>query len=97
MRQNWKDDIEIAQWLELFHPFTAVKNLYLSEEFASRIASSLQELVDGRIAEVLPALRNLFLEGLQPSGRVHKGIGEFVAARQLSGHPIAVSRWERQW
>jgi hypothetical protein len=97
MRQNWQGDVEITQWLELFHPFTAVKNLYLSEDFASRIASSLQELAGDRIAEVLPALRNIFLEGLQPSGRVHEGIGEFVAARQLSGHPIAVSRWERQW
>jgi hypothetical protein len=97
MRQNWQDDIEITQWLELFHPFTAVKNLYLSEDFASRIASSLQELAGDRIAEALPVLRNLFLEGLQPSGRVHEGIGEFVAARQLSGHPIVVSRWDRQW
>jgi hypothetical protein len=97
MRQNWQDDVEITQWLELFHPFTTVKNLYLSEYFVSRIASSLQEIVGGRIAEVLPALRNLFLEGLHPSGRVHKGIGEFVAARRLSTHPISVSRWERQW
>ena len=97
MRQNWQDDIEITQWLELFHTFTGVKNLYLSEDFASRIASSLQELAGGRIAELLPALRNLFLEGLKPSGRVHEGIGKFVAARQLSGRPIAVSRWERQW
>jgi hypothetical protein len=97
MRKNWQDDFEISQWLEIFHPFTAVKNLYLSEVFASSIGSSLQELVGGRIAEVLPALRNLFLEGLQPSARVHEGIEEFVAARELSGHPIAVSRWERQW
>ena len=74
-----------------------MKNLYLSEDFVSRIASSLKELVGGRIAEVLPALQNLFLEGLQPSGRVHEGIEEFVAARQLYGHAIAVSRWERQW
>jgi hypothetical protein len=97
MQQNWQDDVEVTQWLELFHPFTAVENLYLSEDFAPRIATFLQELVGGRTTEVLPALRNLFLEGLQPSGRVHEGIGKFVAARQLSGHPLAVSRWERQW
>jgi hypothetical protein len=95
IRHDWQDDIEFPQWLELLHPFTAVKNIYLSEDFASSIASSLQELAGGRDAEALPALRNIFLEGLQPSGRVHEGIGKFVAARQLSGHPIAVSRWRR--
>jgi hypothetical protein len=97
MEQNWQDDIEITQWLELFHPFTTVKNLYLSEDFASRIATFLQELARGRMTEALPALQNLFVEGLQPSGRVHESIGKFVAARQLFGHPIAVSRWERHW
>ena len=25
---DWQDDIENSQWLELFHPFTAVKDLY---------------------------------------------------------------------
>ena len=27
-------------------------------------------------------------------GRVQGAIGNFVAARQLAGHPIAVSRWD---
>jgi hypothetical protein len=40
-------------------------------------------------------LQNIFLEGLQPSGPVQEGIVKFVAARQLSGHPITVSLWER--
>jgi hypothetical protein len=93
LQLDWQADVEITQWLELLHPFIAVKNLYLSKEFAPHIASSLQELVGGRVTEVLPTLQNLFLEGLQPSEPVHKGIGQFVAARQLSGYPIAVSRW----
>jgi hypothetical protein len=91
---DWKDDIENTLWQELLHPFSAVKNLYLSQEFAPRIAPALQELVGSRTTEVLPTLENVFLEGLQPSGPDQEGIVKFVAARQLSGHPITVSLWE---
>jgi hypothetical protein len=98
---DWKDNIENTLWLELLHPFTTVKNLYLSEKFALRIAPALQELVGGRTTKVLPTMQNLFLEGLQPSGPVQEGILTFVSARQLSGHPITVSLWEgaasRRW
>ena len=90
---DWKDDIENGLWLQLLHPFTAVKNLYLSEEIALRIWPALQELAEGRTAEVLPALQNIFLEGLESSGPVQEGIGKFVAARQVASLPIAVSSW----
>jgi hypothetical protein len=83
------------EWLELLHSFTGVKNLYLSEEFARRIVPALQELDGGRTTEVLPALENIFLGGLGPSGPVQEGIGQFVATRQVTGHPVAVSRWGR--
>jgi hypothetical protein len=42
---------------------------------------------------VLPALQALFLEEPLPSGPVLEIIRKFVAARQLAGHPVAVSRW----
>jgi hypothetical protein len=87
----WKDDvIDNTLWLQLLLPFTAVKNLYLSKEFAPGIAAALKEHVGGRITEVLPALQNIFVEGLKPSGPVQEDIGQFVAARQLSDHPIAI-------
>jgi hypothetical protein len=90
----WKDDvIENTLWLQLLLPFTAVKNLYLSEKFATGIAAALQELVRG-ITEVLPSLQNIFVKGLESSGPFQKDIGQFVAARQLSDHPIAVSVWD---
>jgi hypothetical protein len=94
-RAHWQDNIENALWQELLHPFRTVKKLYLSEEFALRIGPALQELVGGRATEVLPTLENIFLEGLQPSGPVQEGIGKFVAARQVTSHPIVVSRWDR--
>jgi hypothetical protein len=91
---QWQDNIESSQWLELFHPFTAVKALYISREFTPRVAPALQELVEERVTEVLPALQTLFLDGTPPSGPAQEAIGRFVAARQLAGHPIAVSLWE---
>jgi hypothetical protein len=91
---DWKDNIENrVLWLELLHPFTAVKNLYLSEKIALRIGPALQELIEGRATEVLPTLENIFLEGLESSGRVQEGIGQFIAARQSASHPIATSPW----
>ena len=92
---HWKDKIENVQWLELLCPFITVKNLYLSEKFAPRIVSALQELVGDRARQVLPALQNLFLEGTQPSGPVQESIAKFISTRQLSGHPVTVSLWER--
>ena len=89
---HWKDDaIENTLWSQLLLPFTAVKNLYLSAEFAPRIAATLQELVTSRVTEILPSLQNIFVEGLDPSGR--ENIEQFVAARQLN-NPIAISDWD---
>ena len=92
---DWKDDIENTEWLDLLHPFTAVKNLHLSEQFAPRIASALQELTGGRTTEVLPALENVFLEGFQSSGPVQEGIAQFISARNLINCPVIISVWDR--
>jgi hypothetical protein len=91
LQLGWQGETENAQWLELLHPFTAMKNLYLSKEFTPRIAPALQELVGERVVEILPALQRLFLEEVNPAGPVQEAIEKFVAARQLSGHPIVVS------
>ena len=90
---GWKDSIENRQWLELLRPFIAVKNLYLSKNFAFRIAPALQELVEGRATDVLPALQNVFLKGLDSSGSVQENIEQLVAARQVANHPIVISPW----
>ena len=89
------DDVESALWLQLLHPFVAVKNLYLEEGFLPRFVPALQELVGGRTTEVLSILENIFLEGFQPLGPIHEGIKTFVAARRLASHSVVVSRWDR--
>src|SRR5713226_7150521 len=38
---DWQDDIEDDQWLEVLHPFTSVKNLYLSGKLTTSIAPAL--------------------------------------------------------
>ena len=90
LRQHWQDNTENALWLELLHPFTSVRNLYLSEHIAQRIVPALRDLVGSRATEVLPTLQNIFLEG-QPSGPVQEGIQHVVTVRQATGHPITVS------
>jgi hypothetical protein len=89
----WNNDaVENTLWLRLLLPFTAVKKLYLAKEFAPGIAAALQELVGDRITEVLPSLQKIFVEELEP---FEEDIGRFVVARQLSGHPVTISNWNR--
>jgi hypothetical protein len=94
----WRGDIRVENdhWLELLRPFTSVKSLYLSRVIVQRIAPALQGLIGERVAGVLPALQTLFLVDLDLSGPVQEAIGSFVSGRQFSGHPVAVSHWERK-
>jgi hypothetical protein len=54
--EYWQDDIEDSQWLEVLHPFTVVRDLYLFRESVSCIAPALQDLS----GELLPSLQNIF-------------------------------------
>ena len=90
-------EIDVIQWREFLHPFTSVKYMTLEPEDSVRlVAPALQELSRERATEVLPALQNLFL-GMyrwQPSGPVKESIEQFIATRQLYGHPLTVHYWE---
>ena len=66
----WQDDVENTQWLELLQPFATVKNLYLSKKVALCVASALQELSKERVTGLLPALQDIFIDGLRPPGLV---------------------------
>ena len=92
--EHWHDDMDDTQWVELLQPFTVVKDLYLCEELAQRVTHALHELTGEAATQVLPALQSIFIKGNQLSWAVLEAIGPFVAARQLSGHPVAVRRWE---
>jgi len=90
---HWKDDMEDTQWLELLNSFNALKNLYLTCGVAQRVCGALQEVSGERATEVLPALRNIFVDGFRSLEHIQEAIGPFVAARQLSGHPVAIDHW----
>jgi hypothetical protein len=97
---GWKDDpdMDSSLWLELFQLFVAVQSLYVSKNLVLPVVAALQDLrvTGGTAVEVLPALLNLSLEGLEPSGSVQEAIKSFVASRQLSVQPVAIQRWDRQ-
>jgi hypothetical protein len=82
--------------IRILEGFTAVKDLYMSCRITTWVVPALQELVGERVTEVLPALQNIFLEEPLPSGPAWEAIEQFTSARQLAGHPIAVSRWEKR-
>ena len=90
--QHWQDDIENSQWLELLRPFASVKDLVLCGQLVRLLAPVLGELIGDRVVEELPALQNIFVEGFLRSGSQpwEKEIGQFITARQISGHPVAV-------
>jgi len=88
---QWHHEVAITQWMELLRPFTTVKNLVLDEAATLSVSSAMQELVGEQATENLPALQTIFLEGFQSSGPFPGGIGEFIAARELSGRPVIVT------
>ena len=58
------------------HPFSAVKNIFLTEVFSPCIVPVLQELVEIRATEVLPAVENISWR----SSSCHQDhIGKFVS------------------
>ena len=87
-----QDDFENTEWLQVLRPFNGVKDLYLSKAVSARLTPAMQAMVGGTM---LPILKNIFLEGFQPSTPIPEGIREFVAERQLNDNPILVSRWDR--
>ena len=87
------DNIETTLWLEALRPFAAVKKLELIGEVLRRyIVPALKELVGDRTTQVLPALENIIVTGLELEPQaVQEGIRQFAAARQVIGHPITVN------
>ena len=94
-----QDDVDDLPFLGVFHALTTVKNLYVHMKDAEFFAPILQEYFGGTEAVVLPTLEILCLkkdlQEDQPSEPLQEALGQFVAARQLTGHPVAISY--RNW
>jgi len=64
-----------TKWLDLLLPFKGLEDLYLGKGLEVYYALALQELSMERATEVLPALQNLFIQGLGPSGPIWDALG----------------------
>ena len=84
------DEMDNAQWVELLLPFTSVENVHLCHKQGLFVTRALQELTGERMVQVLPALQSIFLYRLPISGADPEVIGQFIAARQLSGRSVSV-------
>ena len=93
---TWQDvmDDPDPQWLELLRAFNTVKHLRLSKPIALRVARALRGLPVEQVTEVLPALENVFIPGLESFGSVKEAIFEFADARRVAGHPVSICDWE---
>jgi hypothetical protein len=89
---NWQDVIDHAEWLEILQLFSSVRELYVTQAMWHVLAPGLKKHAGERTMDVLPLLRDLFLERLKPSESLPGTVGPFVAARKLAGHPVAVHR-----
>ncbi|KAH9172835.1 hypothetical protein EDB89DRAFT_840034 [Lactarius sanguifluus] len=79
------EDTDDIEWPHLLHQFTAVQTLHVSQTIASRVALALEDITGEMVAEVLPTLDLICLEGLPASS-----VENFVTARWLSGRPLTV-------
>ena len=90
---GWQGEIEVTQWLEFFHPFTSVMEMTLVGEGSVRfVAPALLELARERATELSPTLQTLFLPTYSWRSLVllKEAIEQFIATRQLYGHPVTI-------
>jgi hypothetical protein len=96
LQPNLQDDVDHTQWLELFQTFPALNTLRLAKEVGLHVSRALQRLGADSATEVLPALRDLSLEGHEQFLSIQEAIMPFLSARhQRSGHTVVVHRWQR--
>jgi len=93
LKPNWQDYIEPTQWLELFRTFIAVDTLRLSLDLVPHVSCALQGLTEDHATEVLPALRDLLLEGHEQFSSITQALEPFLFARSRSGDTVAVRPW----
>ena len=82
------EDHHNNEWLLFLSRFSVIRTLHVYGRFAERLALALENATSGEMAtEVLPDL-DLIDFGRRPKSCIEK----FLAARQLSGHPVTLIR-----
>jgi hypothetical protein len=89
------DAIRWTEWLALFRPFSSMKGLSVSWQFAGHVACALEDMTM-TATEVLPALELLCLEYTEDSrDKPVSFINDFITARRDSGHPVTITGTQR--
>lgn len=88
-RAKWPEDMESAQWLELFDPFIAVEKLGI-QKLGQLVVPALGESTREWASDILPAMRTLLFRGLEAKSLIKDDLKLFVSARRSSNHPISV-------
>jgi F-box-like len=86
------DNMDPTLWLQLFQSFPSVQSLTIGVFLEQFIADSLKGLTGESAAEVLPSLQSLTLCWNKSDEVTQQGLQSFIAARQHSGHPVALVR-----
>jgi hypothetical protein len=88
-RAKWPEDMESAQWMELFDPFIAVERLSILK-LGQLVVPALGELRGERATNILPAMHTLLFPGLEAKSLIKDDLKPFVFARRSSNLPISV-------
>jgi hypothetical protein len=84
-----EEDVDSTQWLELFHPFTHVTKVDVSEKrlvLGIVRALNAEDMATG----VLPELTSLRLKEYHSSPPVAEAAEQFIATRRLSGRTVTL-------
>jgi hypothetical protein len=81
-----ENDVDSAQWLDLFAPFSGVLMVRVTEEFVADVVQDLGMATLG----VLPSMTFLLLHGHRNSKSVQEAAELFVNARKRSGHKLTL-------
>jgi F-box-like len=82
-----REEMDSAQWLELFRPFRGVKRFDVTGSLVQSITLALEPVTGEMARIVLPALRDLYLIDYKISPT---SIEQFIDARELYGRPVSV-------
>ena len=89
-----RDDLDLAQWVELLRLFDRVERLRVVDELVLDVARALQRVTSEQEQELFPALRELSLSNSLNLTAALEAIAPFVSIRELSGYPIIVYNWD---
>jgi hypothetical protein len=86
LQQGWKNDMVYSDWLDLLRPFIVVETLLVSRQLASHVALAFQQVTGETVAELLPALHLLCLEG-----QLDGSVGKFTAVRRHFRRTVTIA------